>query len=253
MKLENVGVVVTGGASGLGGATAETLAKQGAKVTIFDLNEELGRALATRIGGHFVRVDVTDEKSVADGLASVESTSGIARVLVNCAGIVSGGKTVGRDAQPHSLSQFRQVINVNLVGMFNVISQFASRLSSLPLFDEERGVIINTASIAAFEGQVGQAAYSASKGGIVAMTLPIARDLAQFSIRVVTIAPGIFWTPMLEQLPKEVQDSLGEQVPFPKRLGKPEEYALLTRSIIANPMLNGETIRLDGAIRMGPR
>lgn len=177
----------------------------------------------------------------------------MARVLVNCAGIVYGGKTVGREAAPHPLDQFRKVIEVNLIGTFNVISQFAARLSKAELVGEERGVIVNTASIAAFDGQIGQAAYAASKGGVVGMTLPIARDLAQLAIRVVTIAPGIFWTPMMASLPKEVSDALGKQTPFPSRLGKPEEYALMVDSIINNPMLNGETIRLDGAIRMPPR
>jgi NAD(P)-dependent dehydrogenase (short-subunit alcohol dehydrogenase family) len=253
MQVTDVGAVVTGGASGLGGATAERLAELGAKVTIFDLNEEGGTALAAKIGGLFVKVDVSDEASVAAGLDAAEAAHGVSRVLVNCAGIVIGAKTVGRESVPHALDPFRKVIAINLVGTFNVISKFAARLSQAETIGEERGVIVNTASVAAFEGQVGQAAYAASKGAIVAMTLPIARDLAGFGIRVCTIAPGIFWTPMLHGLPQAAQDSLGAQVPFPSRLGKPAEYAQLVESIITNPMLNGETIRLDGAIRMAPR
>jgi NAD(P)-dependent dehydrogenase (short-subunit alcohol dehydrogenase family) len=253
MELKAIGAIVTGGASGLGAATAAMLASQGAKVALFDLNEDLGRAHAAKIGGKFFHVNVSDEASVADGIAAAEAAHGVARVLVNCAGIVIGGKTVGREAEPHPLDQFRKVIEINLVGTFNVISKVAARLSRAEPLGEERGAIVNTASIAAFEGQIGQAAYAASKGGIVGLTLPIARDLSQFGIRVVTIAPGIFWTPMMDSLPKATQDSLGKQVPFPSRLGKPEEYALLVHSIIANPMLNGETIRLDGAIRMTPR
>lgn len=253
MDIEGLSVIVTGGASGLGGATAELLASKGAKVTIFDLNEAVGEAHAAAIGGKFVKVNVADEQSVSEGLAAAESDHGVSRVLVNCAGIAIGVKTVGRDAAVHPLDQFRKVVEVNLVGTFNMISRFAARLSRADPIGEERGVIINTASVAAFEGQIGQAAYSASKGGVAGMTLPIARDLAQFGIRVVTIAPGIFWTPMLGALPQEAQDSLGAQVPFPSRLGKPAEYGLLVGSIIANPMLNGETIRLDGGLRMGPR
>lgn len=253
MELHGIAAIVTGGASGLGGATAELLAKAGARVTIFDMNEETGLALATQIGGRFAKVNVCDEESVANALAAAETAHGVARVLVNCAGIVIGAKTVGREAVPHSLDQFRNVIEVNLIGTFNVISKFAARLSLAEKLGEERGVIINTASVAAYEGQVGQVAYAASKGGVVSMTLPIARDLAQLGIRVCTIAPGIFWTPMLGGMPQKVQDSLGQQVPFPSRLGQPSEFAMLAQSIIANPMLNGETIRLDGAIRMAPR
>ena len=253
MELNGAAAIVTGGASGLGGATAEMLARSGAKVTIFDLNEEAGRAHAAKIGGLFVKVNVADDASVKDGIAAAETAHGVARVLVNCAGIAIAVKTVGREAAAHPLDQFRKVVEINLIGTFNVISKFAARLSLAEPIGEERGVIINTASVAAFDGQIGQAAYSASKGGVAGMTLPIARDLSQFGIRVMTIAPGIFWTPMLGGLPQAAQDSLGKQVPFPSRLGKPEEYALLAQSIIANPMLNGETIRLDGAIRMAPR
>jgi len=253
MELNGAGAIVTGGASGLGGATAEMLARMDAKVTIFDLNEEAGEAHAAKIGGKFIKVNVVDDASVTDGIAAAEAAHGIARVLVNCAGVAIAMKTVGRETAPHPLDQFRKVVEINLIGTFNVISKFAARLSLAEPIGEERGVIINTASVAAFEGQIGQAAYSASKGGVAGMTLPIARDLSQFGIRVCTIAPGIFWTPMLGGLPQAAQDSLGKQVPFPSRLGRPEEYALLVQSIIANPMLNGETIRLDGAIRMAPR
>jgi NAD(P)-dependent dehydrogenase (short-subunit alcohol dehydrogenase family) len=250
MEIAGLAVIVTGGASGLGGATARHLAALGAKVTIFDLNEESGRAHAQAIGGRFVKVDISREDSVISALDEAESFHGVARVFVGCAGVA---KTVGRDAVPHSLRQFRDTIEVNLIGNFSVSSRFAARLSEIEPLAEERGVIINTASVAAYEGQIGQVAYAASKGGVVAMTLPMARDLASLSIRVVTIAPGLFWTPMLAALPQEAQDSLGSQVPFPARLGKPQEYAHLVESIVRNPMLNGETIRLDGAIRMAPR
>lgn len=244
---------MTGGASGLGGATAAMLAAHGASVAIFDLNEAEGEAHAGRIGGRFFRVDVTDEQSVAEGIAAAERVHGVARVLVNAAGILMVGRTVGKDAAPHPLAAFRRAIEVNLIGSFNLIAQFAARLSRQPPIGEERGVIVNTASIAAFEGQIGQAAYAASKAGVVGMTLPVARDLAQYGIRVCTIAPGTFQTPMLASVPQEAQESLGKQVPFPSRLGTPEEYARLVHAIIGNPMLNGETIRLDGAMRMGPR
>jgi NAD(P)-dependent dehydrogenase (short-subunit alcohol dehydrogenase family) len=229
------------------------LAEAGARVTVFDLNEEAGAATATAIGGRFHKVNVTDDASAAEGIEAAEAAHGVTRVLINCAGIAIAAKTVDREGRPHALDQFRRVIEINLIGSFNMISKVAARLIPAEPIGEERGIIISTASVAAYEGQVGQAAYSASKGGVVAMTLPIARDLAQFGIRVVTIAPGIFWTPMLHGLPPAAQESLGKQVPFPSRLGKPEEYAHLAGAIIANPMLNGETIRLDGAIRMAPR
>ena len=253
MELKDVGAIVTGGASGLGGATAALLAAQGARVTIFDINEAAGQAHARAIGGLFVKVDVADAAGVARGMAAAQEAHGVTRVLVNCAGVSVAIKTVGREAAAHPLDQFRKVIEVNLIGTFNMIAQFAAKLSTAEPLGEERGVIVNTASVAAFEGQVGQAAYAASKGGVVGMTLPIARDLAPLGIRNMTIAPGIFWTPMLGALPQATQDALCRQVPFPSRLGKPEEYALLVQSIVANPMLNGETIRLDGAIRMAPR
>ena len=253
MELTGIAAIVTGGASGLGGATAAMLAKAGAKVTLFDVNGEAGTAHAAAIGGLFALTDVTSDTSVQDSLATAEAAHGPARILVNCAGIAPAMKTVGRDGRPHSFDLFKKAIEINLVGTFNVISNFAARLIPADPIGEERGVIVNTASVAAYEGQVGQVAYSASKGGVVGMTLPIARDLADQKIRVCTIAPGTFLTPMMMGLPQAAQDSLGKQVPHPNRLGKPEEYARLVRAIIENPMLNGETIRLDGAIRMAPR
>ena len=253
MKVSGLAAIVTGGASGLGGAVAQLLADGGAKVTIFDLNEQLGAAKAAQIKGHFITVDVVDEVAVENALQEAQDINGTARVLVNCAGIGPPGKVIDRNGNPIPLSTFARIVNINLVGTFNVLSQFAARRHAVECGDEERGVVINTASVAAYDGQIGQAAYAASKGGIVAMTLPIARELARFRIRVMTIAPGIFLTPLLESLSQEVQDSLGKQVPFPSRLGQPDEFALLVESIIRNPMLNGETIRLDGAIRMAPR
>lgn len=254
MKLDDsIAAIVTGGASGLGEATARALAAEGVKVTIFDMNGDRGAAVAGQIGGHFVSVDVADDASVASGVAEAEARHGIARIAVNCAGVAPGAKTVGKGNAPHALDVFRKVVEINLVGTFNVTSKVAARLATAELRGEERGVIVNTASVAAFEGQVGQAAYAASKGGVAAMTLAIARDLAQHAIRVMTVAPGLFMTPMLQGLPQNVQESLGKQAPFPSRLGEPLEYALLVKAIVENPMLNGETIRLDGAIRMMPR
>jgi NAD(P)-dependent dehydrogenase (short-subunit alcohol dehydrogenase family) len=253
MDIKGVAAVVTGGASGLGGATAQRLAKAGAKVTLFDLNAELGRAHAKAIGGHFIAVDVTDEASVEAALAEAEGVNGKARILVNCAGIAPPAKVIDREGKALPLAAFSKIIQINLIGTFNVLSKFAALLHKAEPIGEERGVIINTASVAAFEGQIGQPAYSASKGGVVAMTLPIARELARYGIRVMTISPGLFYTPMMESLPKEAQESLGRQTPFPNRLGKPEEYALLAESIIVNPMLNGEVIRLDGAVRMAAK
>ncbi len=253
MRMTDIAAIVTGGASGLGEATAAMLAEAGARVTIFDLNADIGAATAARIGGRFARVDVTDDQGVANALAEAEKAHGVARVLVNCAGIAPAVKTVGKDGTPHPLDLFRKTVEINLVGSFNMISKFAARLAAAEPIGEERGVIVNTASVAAYDGQVGQVAYAASKGGIVGLTLPVARDMAQHRIRVMTIAPGIFLTPMLMGLPQAAQDSLGTQIPHPSRLGRPEEYAQLVASIIANPMLNGEVIRLDGAIRMAPR
>ncbi len=254
MEIKNNVFIVTGGASGLGGGTARMLAQAGGKVVIADVQAERGEAAARELGGsaRFVRCDVTSE---ADGQAVVAAATAIGplRGLVNCAGIAIGEKTVGKEG-PHALASFQRVININLVGSFNMIRLAATAMSRQePAAEGERGVIVNTASVAAFDGQIGQAAYSASKGGVVGMTLPIARDLSRSGIRCVTIAPGIFETPMLLGMPQEVQDSLGKQVPFPSRLGKPAEYASLVAAILGNVMLNGETIRLDGAIRLQPK
>ncbi len=253
MQINNRAAIVSGGASGLGAATARLLAAKGARVVVFDLNAELGEALAHEIGGAFIAADVANEEAVAAGLDQAEARFGAATILVNCAGIGPPAKVVDRQGNPQPLSVFARTININLLGSFNLLSKVAARIMKLPRDGEEAGVIINTASVAAYDAQIGQAAYGASKGGIVSMTLPLAREFAPAGIRVVTIAPGLFLTPLLASLPKEAQDSLGKQVPFPPRLGHPEEYALLVESIIANPMLNGETIRLDGAIRMAPR
>ena len=253
MDIKGLAAVVTGGASGLGKATATWLAAQGAKVAIFDLNEEAGKAAADAIGGVYVSVNVADDASVTAGLDTAEAAHGVARILVNCAGVAPAVKTVGKENAPHPLDIFAKTVSVNLIGTFNMISKFAARAAAAEEIEGERGVIVNTASVAAYDGQIGQAAYGASKGGVVGMTLPIARDLASHKIRVMTIAPGIFLTPMLEAFPQQVQDALGAQVPHPSRLGKPQEYAQLVDSIIRNPMLNGEVIRLDGAIRMAPR
>jgi len=253
MNCQDVAAVVTGGASGLGGAVANQLAKAGAKVTIFDLNAELGESKATEIEGFFQAVDVTDENQVAVALNAADKKHGTARILVNCAGIAPPAKVINRDGDPQPLRAFKQIVDINLNGTFNMLSKFVALAAKADPIGEERGVVINTASVAAFEGQIGQAAYAASKGGVVAMALPIARELARYGIRVNTIAPGIFITPMLASLPQEAQDSLGQQVPFPSRLGAPSEFADLVAAIIGNPMLNGEVIRLDGAIRMAPK
>ena len=253
MKIEGLSAVVTGGASGLGAATAKRLAAAGAKVTIFDLNSELGHAEAARIGGSFARVDVCDEASVVAGLDAAEAFSGKQRILVNCAGVGPPAKVVSREGEPLPLAEFSKVVGINLLGTFNVLSKFAARLHLERPIGEERGVIISTASVAAFDGQIGQPAYAASKSGIVGMTLPIAREFARHGIRVMTIAPGLFMTPLMASLPEEAQASLGAQVPFPNRLGHPDEFAQMVEAIVTNPMLNGETIRLDGAIRMAPK
>ena len=253
MNVKGQAAIVTGGASGLGGATASALAAAGAKVAIFDLQDELGEQKAREIGGLFVKTNVADAASVEASVKTVVEKLGTPRVVVNCAGIGRSGRTISKSG-PHDLAMFSQVIQVNLIGTFNVIRVAADAMSqSEPLDGGERGVIVNTASVAAFDGQIGQAAYSASKGGVVGMTLPIARDLASLGVRVCTIAPGLFLTPMMMSLPAEAQKSLGAQVPFPSRLGDPKEYAQLAMSIVENPMLNGETIRLDGAIRMAPK
>ncbi|MEW9919766.1 SDR family NAD(P)-dependent oxidoreductase [Marimonas sp. MJW-29] len=246
--------IVTGGASGLGAATAEALAGAGLKVAIFDLNAEAGEALAAELGGSFHSVDVSDAGSVKSAMDAVVSEIGAPRVLVNCAGIGPASKTVSR-GEAHDPAMFSKVIGINLIGSFICASQAAAHMvGAEPLApDGARGVIVNTASVAAYEGQVGQVAYAASKGGIVGMTLPMARDLADKGVRVCTIAPGLFLTPLLQGLPQDVQDSLGKQVPFPSRLGNPAEFGKLVCHILDNPMLNGEVIRLDGAIRMAPR
>ena len=253
MDVKDMAAVVTGGASGLGLGAARRLARAGAKVTLLDLNEELGRDGAAAIGGTFVRADTSDESAVAAALEQAEAANGTARILVNCAGIAPPAKVIDRNGGAMPLADFARIVTVNLLGTFNVLAQFAARLHAAEPVGEERGVIVNTASVAAFDGQIGQAAYAASKAGVAGMTLPIARELARYGIRVVTIAPGLFMTPLLASLPQEAQDSLGRQVPFPSRLGDPDEFARLVEAIVANPMINGETIRLDGAIRMGPK
>ena len=246
---------ITGGGSGLGAATARLFAENGAHVALADVDEEAGEQMASQIGSgaEFVRTDVTDEESVQDALDSVVEIFGSLNGAVNCAGIGPAAKVVGKKGV-HDLGLFTKTVEINLVGTFNVIRFAAVRLAENELGEDgERGVIINTASVAAYDGQIGQAAYAASKGGVVALTLPVARELASSGIRVVTIAPGIFETPMLAALPEDAKDSLGKQVPFPPRLGRPEEYAALAKHIVENQMLNGEVIRLDGAIRMAPR
>ena len=251
MQLAGSVALVTGGASGLGLATATALTEAGAAVVIVDLPAAPGEAAAKALGGVFAPTDVTDEDSVRAAVAQAVAL-GPLRVAVNCAGIGTPGRVLGK-AGPMPLADFARVVTVNLIGTFNVIRLAAEAMAQTDPVDGERGVIINTASIAAYDGQVGQAAYAASKGGVVGMTLPIARDLAQSLIRVVTIAPGLFDTPMLQGLPEPARQSLGAQVPMPSRLGQPREYAALARHICENPMLNGEVIRLDGALRMSPR
>ncbi len=253
MELGNVAALVSGGASGLGEATARALAAAGAKVAILDMNAARAAEVASEIGGIALMCNVASAESAEAAVAEARAQHGAARILVNCAGIGKSGRVTSK-AGPLPLDDFRRVIEVNLIGTFNLIRLMAAEAETLPpLAGNERGVIVNTASVAAFDGQIGQAAYSASKGGIVGMTLPIARDLARSGIRVCTIAPGIFATPMLRGLPQEVQASLAASIPFPPRLGEPAEFAALAMHIIANPMLNGETIRLDGAIRMAPK
>ncbi|MGB0506738.1 MAG: SDR family NAD(P)-dependent oxidoreductase [Pikeienuella sp.] len=255
MQINGIAAVVTGGASGLGEATARMLAEAGAKVTIFDMNAERGEAVAAELGGTFAQVDVSNPDSVAKGLTKARAAHGQERVMVNCAGIAVAEKTVGREGQPHDAARYAKVIGVNLIGTFNCASQAAAGMCAAdPVTEDgERGVIVNTASAAAYDGQIGQIAYASSKGGVVGMTLPMARDLSRNGVRVLAVAPGLFLTPMLEGLPEEAQQSLGNQVPFPSRLGKPAEYAAMVRHMIENSMLNGEVVRLDGAIRMAPK
>jgi NAD(P)-dependent dehydrogenase (short-subunit alcohol dehydrogenase family) len=252
VRVEGAVALVTGGASGLGRATAERLAGLGARVVVLDLPGSDGKAVAAGLGGEFTPADVTSPDEVG---AAVRAVTGLGplRILVNCAGIGPPARVVGKDGAPMPLDAFTKVVQVNLVGTFNVTRLAAAAMAALEPVDDERGVLVATASIAAYEGQVGQAPYSASKGGIIGMTLPIARELAGRRIRMVTIAPGLFETPLLASLPDEAKESLGRQVPHPSRLGRPEEYAALVQHIVENPMLNGETIRLDGAMRMGPR
>lgn len=253
MKIDGMVAIVTGGGSGLGEATARALAEKGARVALLDVAQDKAQTVAGEIGGIALRCDVSDAESASAAMDGAAGKLGVPRILVNCAGIALAMKTVSKDG-PHPLDLFEKVVRINLVGTFNMIRLFADiAQASEPLEGGERGVVINTASVAAFDGQIGQAAYSASKGGIVGLTLPVARDLSRSGIRVVSIAPGIFRTPMLAGLPAEAQASLGQQVPFPPRLGEPSEYAALAVHIVENQMLNGETIRLDGAIRMAPR
>ncbi|MGC9235501.1 MAG: SDR family NAD(P)-dependent oxidoreductase [Thiomonas sp.] len=252
MQLSGHSALISGGASGLGAATAALLAQRGMHVVIADVQDAAGQALATEIGARFVHCDVTSETDVQ---AAVDAAQALAplRVAVSCAGIAPAARTLGKQG-PHALDLFERVIRINLIGSFNLARLAAAVMAQqAPLADGERGVIIQTASVAAFDGQIGQVAYAASKAGIAGMTLPLARDLSRDGIRVMTIAPGIFETPMLMGMPPEVQSALGQMVPFPQRLGKPQEYAALVEAILTNPMLNGEVIRLDGAIRMQPK
>ena len=253
MEVKGHAAIVTGGGSGLGAACARTLAAAGAKVAVFDVNQKAAAEVAIDINGIAIACDVADSGSAEAAIKQATADHGPARILINCAGIGISGRIVGRNG-PMPLADYERVIRVNLIGTFNMMRMVAAGAQGLPaLADGERGVIISTASVAAFEGQVGQAAYSSSKGGVVALTMPAARELAQFGIRVLAIAPGIFGTPMLRGLPQEVQDSLGASVPFPKRLGEPREFAALAMHCIHNSYLNGEVIRLDGALRMAPR
>ncbi len=253
MEITGHAAIVTGGASGLGAATARALAAAGGKVSVFDINEQAAYEVASEIGGIAVPCDVADSASAEAAIEQAAGAHGPARILVNCAGVGPAKRIVGRDG-PMPLADYERVIRINLTGTFNMIRLSAARMQPLePFADGERGVIISTASVAAFEGQIGQAAYSSSKGGVAALTLPAAREFAQFGVRVLAIAPGIFGTPMLRALPQEAQDSLGASVPFPKRLGSPSEYAALVLHCIHNGYLNGEIIRLDGALRMAPR
>lgn len=253
MEVQGQAAIVTGGGSGLGAGTARVLAAAGARVAVLDINEDNAKAVAAEIGGLALGCDVASAQAGEAAVAAAAEAHGEARILINCAGIANASRIVGREA-PHDLELFSRVINVNLVGSFNMMRLVADRASKLePMEDDERAVIISTASVAAFDGQIGQAAYAASKGGIHSLTLPAARELARFGIRIMTIAPGIFGTPMLMGMPQEVQDSLAASIPYPSRLGTAEDYASLVMHIIDNTMLNGETIRLDGAIRLAPK
>ncbi len=253
MNLKDQAAIVTGGASGLGAATARRLAKEGAKVAVCDLNTKLAETVAGEIGGVAITCDVADSASAEAAIAAAAKAHGPARVLINCAGIGVAKRVVGREG-PMALADFERVIKVNLIGSFNMLRLATAEMSKLePLANGERGVVVSTASVAAYDGQIGQSAYSASKGGIVSMTLPIARELAQFGIRVLAIAPGLFLTPLLAMLPQEAQDSLAASIPFPRRLGDPTEFASLVMQMIDNPYLNGEVVRLDASLRMAPK
>lgn len=253
MDIDGKIAIVTGGASGLGEETARHLTRQGAKVAILDLNVEAGEKLAAELGGLFCPTDICSEDSINVALEAIEKTLGAPRILVNCAGIGGGARVVGRGG-PMNLDAFAKIININLIGTFNVIRLVAAKMTELePLEDGERGTIISTASVAANDGQIGQAAYAASKGGIVSMTLPIARELARFGIRLNTIAPGIFLTPLMDELPPEAAQALGDSIPFPARLGKASEYAALVETCITNVYINAETIRIDGGVRLAPK
>lgn len=256
MQLSNTRAIVTGGVSGLGLAVAQHLVAQGGKVALFDVNDDKGAAAVSALGAgnaHYFRTDVTDEAGVADNAAAASEFMGGLNAAINCAGILGAGRVLGKEA-PMPLSNFRTTVLVNLVGSFNVAKAAANLMQhNAPGEDGERGVIVNTASVAAYEGQIGQAAYSASKGGVAGMTLPMARELSRFGIRVMTVAPGIFWTPMVDGMSEEVQKSLSASIPFPARLGKPEEFADTVAFILQSRYLNGETIRLDGAVRLAPK
>lgn len=254
MNIDGQVALVTGGGSGLGEAVARELARQGAKVAVLDVNADGAQRVAADIGGIACQCDITDTASVTAALEATEAKFGTPRIVMNIAGIGTAKRVIQKDGSPAPLEDFEKVIRVNLIGTYNVIRLAAARIAKLePLADGERGVMLCTASVAAYDGQVGQEAYSASKGGLVGMTLPLARDLAQWGVRVVTVAPGLFLTPLMAQLPPEVQQSLAGAIPFPKRLGKPEEFAALAAHIVTNVHLNGEVIRLDGALRMAPR
>jgi NAD(P)-dependent dehydrogenase (short-subunit alcohol dehydrogenase family) len=254
MKIEGQAALVTGGGSGLGAAVARELAHQGAQVAVLDVNLDAAQAVAAEIGGVAQRCDIADTAAVTATLDAAEAKHGPARIVMNIAGIGGARRMVAKDGSPAPLEDFERVVRVNLIGTYNVSRLAAARIARLdPLADGERGVIVMTASVAAFDGQVGQEAYSASKAGLAGMTLPMARDLAQHGIRVMTIAPGLFETPLMKALPPQVQQSLAASIPFPRRLGQPEEFAALAAHIVTNTHLNGETIRLDGALRMAPR